>query len=210
MLPQTRTCIPVSLVAGDSLIFNPTFGLYAASDGWAITYYFQTVDGKNSFKFPVTNSGTAFSVSVNAETTGQLTAANYIGIARAVLANPEQTVIAWQGGLIILPDLATANDTRSHARQTLDAIELVMSGRATDDVLDSIIEGTTIRRLPMEQLILLRDRYKAVVDTENAAQRVRDKKGTGRNIYVRIATAGGTPFAPNDSPYGLGIGGQRF
>lgn len=213
MIPSTPTHLPANIIAGDSLAFNPTFHEYAASDGWQVEYFFQDESGAKSFNFPVTNGGAAgYSVNVAANVTDEWEAGHYQGFARATLntTNPPTVKTVWRGFLLVLPDPSQATDMRSNARKVLDSLEAVLAGRATNDILDSMIEGTMIRRLPAEQLILLRDRYKAVVLSEEAAAKIRAKKGTGRNIFVRIGAPGGTPFAPNDSPYGLGYGGQRF
>ncbi len=107
----------------------------------------------------------------------------------------------WSGTITIQPNLAVAGagDIRSHARRVLDMIQAVMEQRASDDILDSVIEGVALRRLPSEQLLMLRDRYVVMVNNEVAAERIAKGLGNKNKIYVRVTSPGAGNFG--NSPF---------
>lgn len=71
------------------------------------------------------------------------------------------------GIIEVLPDVtANAVDTRSHARRVLDAIEATLEGKATSDHEETQINGRSIKRFPVEQLLTWRDKYRAEVVRE--------------------------------------------
>jgi hypothetical protein len=68
-----------------------------------------------------------------------------------------------------------------------------------------MVEGTQIRRLPVEQLVILHDRYRSIVQGEERAARVKSGKASGRVIYARFGGPVGSPASPlrtGFDPYG--------
>ena len=72
----------------------------------------------------------------------------------------------------------------------MDAIQAVLEGRATSDILESEIEGTKLNRIPVKDLLLFRDRYLTEVQSQDRQARVRAGKATGRNILTRFTPVG--------------------
>lgn len=75
------------------------------------------------------------------------------------------------GAFEVLPDplAATAADTRSAARRILDAIDATIEGKVTKDAQTYAIEGRSIARIPLPELIAARARYAAIVRREGGA-----------------------------------------
>lgn len=179
------------MVAGDSVIFTKTVSGYAASDGWVLTYSFITPSGDQQFSFRATASGSDFAVSVPPATTVAWQAATYSGQARAVGLSGE-THVVWQGILTITPDLGgIPADNRSHAKIVLDNIEAVLEKKATREILNSEINGVRLDRIPVEQLLVLRDRYRIEYRNEINALKIAQGMGTGRRILTRFTPQGG-------------------
>lgn len=177
---------PIEVVAGDSILFTRTLPLYPASAGWSLLYVLRGVSG-SAIQFSSVASGDNHQVSLNGTQTVGWAPGRYSAQGYAVLAPDRHTI--FEGFITIKPNLSEVDDdydTRSHARKVLDAIEAVLEGRALDDVLDSTIEGVVIRRLTVEQLLLLRNRYLAEWKAEVARARVKDGRATGRNIFARF------------------------
>src|SRR3990167_10017627 len=68
------------------------------------------------------------------------------------------------GTLNITRDLAsvsTTYDGRSHVKKVLDAIEATIEGTATKEQTSMSIAGRTITRRTVQELLVLKDRYKA-------------------------------------------------
>jgi hypothetical protein len=70
------------------------------------------------------------------------------------------------GSFEVLPDPLAAGDTRSPARRVLDAIEATIAGKVTKDAQTYAIEGRSISRSPLPELLAARDRYAAMVRRE--------------------------------------------
>jgi hypothetical protein len=69
----------------------------------------------------------------------------------------------------------------------LEAIEAVLEGRASSEVAQYEIAGRSLRYIEPAQLLKLRDRYRAEVAREDAAQRVAAGLPDARRVFVRFA-----------------------
>ena len=75
----------------------------------------------------------------------------------------------------------------SHAQTVLDAIEAVIENRASLDQQSYTIAGRRLDRMPIADLLMLRDRYKAEVFKEEVEARIAaGLGGSKRNIKVRL------------------------
>ena len=72
--------------------------------------------------------------------------------------------------------------TQSHAQKMLAAIEAVLEGKATHDVLELAIDGTQLKRMGFADLMQVRDRYRAEVINEGR----RAKLKTGGRPFTTI------------------------
>lgn len=74
----------------------------------------------------------------------------------------------------------------THAETMLAAIESVLEGRITADVEAYTIAGRQITKIPIADLLVLRDRYQAEVNSEAAAAAIAEGTGNPRKIKVRF------------------------
>lgn len=89
------------------------------------------------------------------------------------------------GTLDILPDLAGASeghDPRKHAERVLEAIESVIESRASKDQMAYTINGRSLSRTPLADLLQLRDTYRKEV----RALRGKRRPLFGRTVKVRM------------------------
>lgn len=175
---------PTEVTAGDSLHWLRVTPDYPASAGWAITYY---VIGPVTATFVSTASGEDHDITVAMSDTVSWLPGTYR--LQGFISNGTERHRVYDGPLTVNRDPATilpGADIRTHARRTLDLIEAVLEGRAGDDVLNSSIEGTTISRIPPGDLLLLADRYRAMVRSEEAADAVKSGRASGRTIFARF------------------------
>lgn len=87
----------------------------------------------------------------------------------------------------IAPDLASQAvgfDGRDHVRKVLDAVEAVIENRATIDQQSYQINNRSLQRTPMNELLRLRDRYKAELRRQRQGGR---SGGLGPQIKVRFS-----------------------
>ena len=88
------------------------------------------------------------------------------------------------GQITIKPDLAgldAGHDGRGHVQRVLDAIEAVLEKRATIDQEKYSINNRELRRTPIPDLLILRDRYRSELRRMKAA-----RKGGLFNQAVRV------------------------
>ena len=60
----------------------------------------------------------------------------------------------------ILPDLSIITDSSSHVKKVLDAIEATLEGTASKEQESYEIAGRSLKNRSIEELLMLRDRYK--------------------------------------------------
>ena len=183
MAAAVPTAIPAQVRAGETLLFEITLADYAANDSpaWVLYYYFRPKENP-AVNFNSTASGAAHRINVAFATTALWKEGVCDGIAVVTDGTTKKEV--WSGRLEVLPNLIAADgsyDARSQARRTLDNINAVLEGRAGSSILNSTVEGSTLNRIPHDQLLLLKDRYEVIVANEETKASGRTRK---RNVYV--------------------------
>lgn len=179
---------PFEFIAGDTVKWRreDLTADYPADDGWTLAY---RIVGKDDglTAIEATADGAAFAVTISAAETAHLAAGVYQLAGRVAKDGDQYTV--YQGTLRVRQNVAgleSGNDTRSHARKVLDAIEAVIEKRATKDQESYTIEGRTLARTPIEALMRLRQAYRAEVKREERAERIAQGLGTRAKIKVRF------------------------
>ncbi|HEV2350812.1 MAG TPA: hypothetical protein VG028_13305 [Terriglobia bacterium] len=189
--PPNQWMEPICVTAGDTLLWYRSVPPYLASAGWTLHYSLRGVPG-SAIDFDSTPYNVDdHQVNVTAATTSAWLPGEYTVQGYAVNAGTGERHLIFEGFIKVKANLQSADasyDGRSHARKCLDAIEATLEGRAADDILDSTIEGTIIRRMNPQDLLLYRDRYRAEVRTEEAKAKISEGRATGRNIYARFTT----------------------
>lgn len=183
-LPAPNTVEPAEIIAGDTARWKISLKDHPANDGWTLKYTFTRHLTGEQTSTTASTDGRDFIVTLSPAATAAMQLGRY-AVRRFVEGTDGSRFSNWVG-VIEVKSLAANVDTRSHVRKVLDNLEAVLEGRATDDILDTVIEGTAIRRLPVEQLLMLRDRYLTAWQNEIAAADLAKGLGTGRNIYVRL------------------------
>lgn len=171
------------IIAGDTLDFETSVPDYPKSDGWTLTY--KLIPRTSGTVISFNASGTAdsaddYRTQVGSTTTDDWAAGEYSWFAYVGLAGERYTVD--QGTLTILPNPAdtTAYDGRSHARTVLEAIEAVIEGRASKDQQSYSINGRSLQRMPIKDLLAFRAQYRAEVEAEDAQARIDSGLGAMR------------------------------
>lgn len=184
-IPTTE---PTQLRAGETLQFKRTLEDYPANadPAWSIAYTFRCPEGGTSISFSSSADVADHLITVPFGTTASWKAGSYYGV--ALVGNGTTKKQIWEGRLEILPNLAAEAadyDPRTQARRTLDNINAVIEGRASSSVLKSKVNGTELERIPIADLLLLKDRYTQIVSREEAAAQ---GKPTRSNIYTRFTS----------------------
>lgn len=180
-IPSTE---PATLRAGDTATWTKSLADYPASAGWVLGYTFSKTGTRITFN--ASASGDDHLVAVTAATTAAWAAGSYTWASRVTLGAASHSVGA--GSVEILPDIAAAAggyDARSHARTTLDALEAWIEGRDMG-VAEYEIAGRRLKTIPIEQLLVLRDRYRREVRSEDDATRAAAGLPSRHKLQVRF------------------------
>jgi len=177
---------PARLVVGDTWRWQRTLDGYPAS-AWTLTYYVRGPNGE--FTIVAGADGDIHDVTVAKTTTSAYNAGAYSWTA-VVDDGATQRFTVETGRLIELQldptKIGKGYDGRSHARRVLDAIEAVIEGRASKDQEEYSIEGRSLKRTPLAELVKFRNRYVDLVRDEDAAARINSGLDGGGRIQVRF------------------------
>lgn len=177
------TIEPTTANAGDTWRWTRTLADYPASAGWALSY--TLINGTAKITINASASGDAHAVTVTAATTAGYTAGSYDWRARVSKAGEVYTV--GEGRITVRNAFAASTfDARSHARKTLEAIEAVIEGRASSEVSYYMIGNRQLRYMTPDELLTLRDKYRAEVLREDAAAAVAAGLPDKRRVFVRF------------------------
>lgn len=186
MAAPTPTTEPASLIAGDTAKWLKTLPDYPATDGWELSYVL--INGTNKYTFIGTASGSDHLITVAAATTTAWVPGTYTWRARVSKSGEVYTV--GDGTFKVQSNFDAATlDARTHARRTLDNIEAYLENSANLTAANYSIAGRSLQRIPMPDLLALRDRYRADVARETAANAVARGLADPRRVFVRF---GGT------------------
>ena len=172
---------PKQITAGLSLKCEVISSEYPAPD-WTLTAH---IRGSKSIDLISLAQGTAHLFAATATETASYDAGDYAVTVRAKKGDDVFEIES--GSLIISADLGAVgdgHDAKSHARKVLTAIEAVIEGRASKDQESYTINGRSLTRTSIADLLTLRDRYKK----EAAAEANGGKGGKllRRKIKVRF------------------------
>ncbi len=187
-IPERRE--PIQITCGDSVNFQRNFQKYPAPV-WVVKYEIRGGGVPiEMISVQSANGGVEQLVFVDGSVTEGWPPGDYEMAGYAYdTTNVGERYQVYLGSIQILPDLATApgdQSTKTFAQQMVEKLELVMLGRASNDILDSEINGTMIRRIPVRDLKELYFSFRHQRQGEIAKQRAQNKQPTGRNIQSRL------------------------
>ena len=193
--PSNPLYEPLELTQGESVAWERDIRDYPATE-WTASYRLRGILGVGAgLNVTCTADGPKFVASVTAAESAGLAVTTYewqLWVTRISDANDVRQI---ERGTVKVNKGFTAGslssvDVRSTAQQILDAIDAVMSGKATADQLEYTIETQVgkrqLKRLPMTELIAARTYYANVVAREQQAERLRARGTFFKNLYVRM------------------------
>lgn len=177
------------LVAGDTLNYAATIPQYPTTDGW--TTKLRLVPRVGGAAVTVTavvdpDAGT-YVFQVPASTTASWISGAYAWSVWVEKGGERYTVQS--GQLTVQADpsaLAAGTDTRSQAERSLEAINGMLEGRATDATQRYMINGRELWRYTMAEILRLKQHLEMAVAGERRAAGLDDSRGTVRRILVRM------------------------
>lgn len=166
MSVDVPTSEPSTLTAGDTWKWTKSVQDYPASDGWQLSYAFRggmKLDLAWATEVTAHANGRDFTITVPATKTDKLPKGTYHWAAYATKAAERFEVD--HGTLTVRPNLAvgTLEDGKTHAEKTLAVLEAKLEGRLASDLENYVIAGRSVSKIPVSELVKLRQQYRAEV-----------------------------------------------
>lgn len=181
-----KTSEPTEIVAGDRSTWKRDDLLtdYPSSD-YSLSYSARLeASGATSISIDADSS---YVVELPSTTTVNYTVGVYHWSAYITRTSDSERIEVDSGTFTVLSNKASSTtDPRSHVKRVLDAIESVIEGRATKDQESLSVEGMSLVRTPVEDLLTLHSKYKTLYAQEKRAERLRNGKGHSGKIYTRF------------------------
>lgn len=185
--------IPSTIRAGDTLSWTESLPDYPAGDGWTLAINLAKY-GDPTITITASTSGDSYAVSATAATTKGWVPGIYAWQAYVYKLGGAPSAISEKytiehGQLTVLPDITqatSATDLRSDCKKTLDAIEALLIGKATADVLSYSVAGRAIAKMAPTELLKWRDVCRVEYQRELDAERVAKGLDTNKRVGVRF------------------------
>lgn len=184
MAAPIPTTEPAALIAGDTAKWLRSLPDYLPADGWTLTYTLLNAAGK----ITIISSASADShlVNVPSADTALWLAGEYAWRAQIASATGDAYTIG-SGTIIVQPAFSAATlDNRSHARKVLANINAYLENANNLTAARYQIAGRELQRIPIAELLTLRDRYRSEVAREDAAANVARGLPDKRRVMVRF------------------------
>ena len=155
---NTLTIEPTRITAGDTIQWSRSVPDYPATSGWVLNYSLLSLAG--SIQISTVPDGSSHLVNIPMSVSAGYVPGTYSW--QSWVTNGSERHQIEQGTIEVLVDFATAGagtDTRSHVKRTLDSIEAVIEGRASKGDQELTIDGTTLKKMNVEELLKLRSTY---------------------------------------------------
>ncbi len=183
------TTEPATIVAGDLLQWKRTdLGTDYANGSYTLSYKAR-LEGTGSTVITITASasGDDYLVSVGQSTTASYTAGDYRWQAYITRDSDSERLTIDSGTFEVVANRsASTADPRSHAKTMLDKIESILEGRADGDVSAYSINGRSLTKLDITELLMWRDRYRADYLREVHRERALNGTATGSTVLARF------------------------
>ena len=182
---------PVKIYKGETVVWNRKdltdypVGSYAMS--WTARL---ESNGGTAFSATVTEVEDYYKFTLDNSATGGYTTGDYFWVLKVTQSSDSEELIIDSGKITVKDNyFGTTGDTRSHAKIMLDKIESILEGRADADVSSYSIQGRSLSKISINELLQWRDYYKAEYQKEIAKFRRDNKEGSGRVIKVQFNDA---------------------
>lgn len=134
-----------------------------------------------------TNSNGVFLVTLTNAVTAAAVPGNYYWQAEIHRKSDDATIIVTTGQWTVLPNLdQTGADPRTHAEIMVDKIQSLLEGRADKDVSSYSIQGRSIAKMSIADLLQWRDYYRKEVMQERRDNAIASGKPTKTTMKVRF------------------------
>lgn len=185
-MPEPLTRVPREIVRLSTPAWRFEDSDFSPVDGWTVEYFFE---GPSELNITAAPDGAGHLVELTALQTAIATG-TYGWQAIASRATPTlERVLVGTGRTEFVLNFGvdtTAASQKTHAARMVEAIEAQLEGRASDGQKSMSINGRSLDRIPVLELMELRAKYRMELRAEEAALAQGAKPGKRRRIKVRF------------------------
>jgi hypothetical protein len=169
MAPVTPTGVPGQVVAGDTLVFELSYGDYPISEGWVLSMSFVGKGALQTETAEVTEDDAKWTVLIPATRTAILHsnpgAYRWFAYMTGAGAYAGQKYTVAEGRIEVLanPRQAQDGDFQAQCEKDLAVVEAAIAGRLADDMQAYTIRGRQVVMIPVKELVAERSRLKREV-----------------------------------------------
>jgi hypothetical protein len=186
---ESPTIEPEGIVVGDFIQWRRTdlSGDYP-NTAYTMTYVARITGGGNTeIQLVGTNYNDDYLFSASSTTSASFVAGYYHWQLEAFQTSSSNRIVIDRGAFNIIVDLdVNGTDPRTHAEIMVSKIESLLSGKADADVANYSIAGRSLTKMSFDELVKVRDFYKAEFRKEQIADRIRQGRDTGSTVKVRF------------------------
>jgi hypothetical protein len=181
------TSEPTKLTIGDYWTWEKTLDDYTPTD-YDLSYIFY-LEKTPSTKFTINATDDSGSFLVAVTDTNSYTSGDYVWTSFVTDTNNYRTTVE-NGRTELLPNPASVSaDQRSHARICLDAIKLVLEGKASKDILSYTINGRQLQKMTYHDLLEAYSYFSAQVSKEESETESLNGRDSGMLIRCTFEEA---------------------
>lgn len=183
------TTEPLEIVIGDFIQWKRTdIGADYPNNLFTAAYVARiTGGGSSEIKLTGTASGDDYLFTADSATSANFNAGYYHWQLEITRNSDSERLVLERGTFEAIVDLDVNNvDPRTHAEIMVDKIEAVLQNRADADVANYSIQGRSLVKLSIDDLLRWRDYYRNELSMEKRKERVRRGKSTGATIKARF------------------------
>jgi hypothetical protein len=186
---ESPTIEPERIVVGDFIQWRRTdlSGDYP-NTAYTMTYVARITGGGNTeIQLVGTNYEKDYLFTASSTTSASFSHGYYHWQLEALQTSSNNRIVIDRGAFNAIVDLdVNGTDPRTHAEIMLAKIESLLSGKADADVANYSIAGRSLTKMSFDELIKVRDFYKAEFRKEQIADRIRQGRDTGSTVKVRF------------------------
>lgn len=185
---EVREGEPSTIVVGDYLQWKRSDLVddYPTAS-YTLNYIGRIAQGGSEINITASGQSDHYLVQVASSVTADYTPGDYHWQAEIVRNSDSARHVIDRGHATVLPDLDVNNaDPRSHAEIMVAKIESLLSGKADSDVSNYAIQGRSLTKMGLQELIDARELYLGLVNAEKAKLNAQYKRETNSSILVRF------------------------
>lgn len=174
---------PRKVIAGDTLSVTLKSTPYSNQSGYTLTVQLYGPSGNSpapleyatggSPNYITVTSSQTFQLKVPANITGQYAPGTYNYSIIATDGTDYYTIESGKCEVEAQAGALDVTDTRSHNKKMLDAINATLENRATSDQQSYSIAGRSLTKIPISELLQLRDYYLEKANHETSPRRMK-------------------------------------